>query len=680
MKNFIILIIFSFGLSLYSKGELFPFGMNYTVGETWGDSIPEDEEYNQKYKTAMDLTAAAGIKWWRAQYAFRWCDVEPSKDFWKFETEDSLVKWTGERGLNLLPSIGYTAIWARHPNGPSDNEQSKFYPPNPLYWGDYRKYIDTLVKRYKNNIKYWQFSNEPYGSDYFLGKPNQYVEMYESTWVALKNADPTAKIVGLCLTSDDGPFYWKYYNPDSGKITIFEYPSWDTAVRRLIDSIDLDGIDVVSHHIYNSTDNFMKYARELREILKEYTGGENKPIWITETGFQNSDPFRAERGRNENCHSTKYVTYSSDSGEVFQDSVWAEWTYLRPCTTMVDTFLNIGDTVILINRTDWCKDTIIYNGGTLVYKNEDTALAVDDTLTIFDLWAKEYGNTSQTQSSNYAELLDSIFSNTDFLNNLKVFFFCASNIINKHYYPPQIHFGNGQKDTIPAYYRQRLPDVYSVIDTNNKPYPAYSTIKDNILPYYRNLQNITVGIDTTRTFQARDNITAAGSGNFTIEGNGSNGGKVAMEAGEKINLKPGFKVEKGGYFYGSTNPLYGGGMGMSSMKGMAIPNVIKTSEESASGKDSIPTVFSCSRNSPNPFNIKTTIRYGLPKSSKVSLCIYNLVGQKVKTLVDAQQSAGYKSVSWDGKNSIGQEVSQGIYFYVFKAGDFTKNYKMIVVK
>jgi hypothetical protein len=97
-------------------------------------------------------------------------------------------------------------------------------------------------------------------------------------------------------------------------------------------------------------------------------------------------------------------------------------------------------------------------------------------------------------------------------------------------------------------------------------------------------------------------------------------------------------------------------------------------------KKNAPKVFSCAQNYPNPFNINTTIRYGLPKSSKVCLEVYNLAGQKIQTLVDAEQSAGYKTASWDGRTSSGKEVPQGIYFYVFKAGDFAKNYKMIVIR
>jgi hypothetical protein len=217
-------------------------------------------------------------------------------------------------------------------------------------------------------------------------------------------------------------------------------------------------------------------------------------------------------------------------------------------------------------------------------------------------------------------------------------------------------------------------------------------------PTHLVLKNITVGIDKSIGYQASDTITAAGeSSYFTIEGNDWIGGNVRMSAGDIIYLKPGFHAQKGCYFHTSIDkllkPLRGGGtprtlasLSKASRALTIIPqsekDSSKTSAETASEKtkELIPTVFSCTQNLPNPFNINTTIKYGLPKSSDVSLCVYNLTGQKVQTLVDAQQSAGYKSVAWDGKNSAGQEVPRGIYFYVFKAGDFTKHSKMIVVR
>jgi len=68
-------------------------------------------------------------------------------------------------------------------------------------------------------------------------------------------------------------------------------------------------------------------------------------------------------------------------------------------------------------------------------------------------------------------------------------------------------------------------------------------------------------------------------------------------------------------------------------------------------------------NYPNPFNPQTTIRYVLPSVEKVSLCIYNIKGQKVKTLIQETLPAGKHSVIWDGRDSNGKRVASGVYFY-----------------
>lgn len=88
-----------------------------------------------------------------------------------------------------------------------------------------------------------------------------------------------------------------------------------------------------------------------------------------------------------------------------------------------------------------------------------------------------------------------------------------------------------------------------------------------------------------------------------------------------------------------------------------------------------PTDFALSQNHPNPFNAITTIKYVLLRACDVKLAIYNIVGQKVATLVDGNQKAGYKTVRWDASS-----FSSGIYFYRLKAGNFVQTRKMILLK
>jgi len=93
-----------------------------------------------------------------------------------------------------------------------------------------------------------------------------------------------------------------------------------------------------------------------------------------------------------------------------------------------------------------------------------------------------------------------------------------------------------------------------------------------------------------------------------------------------------------------------------------------------------PTSYSLSQNFPNPFNPTTTIQYQLPKSSHVTLKIYNVLGQEVRTLIDEVQNQGKKIVVWNGKNNNGQHVSSGVYIYRIHSGEFSKTKKMILLE
>jgi len=93
-----------------------------------------------------------------------------------------------------------------------------------------------------------------------------------------------------------------------------------------------------------------------------------------------------------------------------------------------------------------------------------------------------------------------------------------------------------------------------------------------------------------------------------------------------------------------------------------------------------PRVFALFQNQPNPFNPETQIRYSLPRPDQVRLTIYNLLGQKVKTLFDGYQNAGIHSLIWDGKNNDGVPLSSGIYFYQLIAGNYEQTRKMVLMK
>jgi len=94
----------------------------------------------------------------------------------------------------------------------------------------------------------------------------------------------------------------------------------------------------------------------------------------------------------------------------------------------------------------------------------------------------------------------------------------------------------------------------------------------------------------------------------------------------------------------------------------------------------LPTQFGLGQNFPNPFNPTTTIKFEIPTRSHVSLNIYNVLGQKVKTLVNEDMAAKSYEKTWDGSSDAGSKVASGIYFYKIEAGSFTQTKKMILMK
>ena len=88
-----------------------------------------------------------------------------------------------------------------------------------------------------------------------------------------------------------------------------------------------------------------------------------------------------------------------------------------------------------------------------------------------------------------------------------------------------------------------------------------------------------------------------------------------------------------------------------------------------------PATFSLDQNYPNPFNPTTMIKYSIPADQQVSLNIYNLLGQKVMTLVNEVQKTGQHEVNFNASN-----LASGVYFYKLEAGSLSSIKKMILMK
>ena len=93
----------------------------------------------------------------------------------------------------------------------------------------------------------------------------------------------------------------------------------------------------------------------------------------------------------------------------------------------------------------------------------------------------------------------------------------------------------------------------------------------------------------------------------------------------------------------------------------------------------LPTDFALGQNYPNPFNPSTIIPYQLPTSGHVRLEVFNMLGQRLATLVDAERSAGAHTAQWDGTDAAGRAVGAGVYIYRLSSGGITESRRMVLV-
>ena len=96
--------------------------------------------------------------------------------------------------------------------------------------------------------------------------------------------------------------------------------------------------------------------------------------------------------------------------------------------------------------------------------------------------------------------------------------------------------------------------------------------------------------------------------------------------------------------------------------------------------DPLPNRLRLEQNHPNPFNAYTTIEYHIPVRTHVTLDIFNVLGQHIQTIADAEHSAGTHIRSWDGRSASGETVSSGIYLFRLRTGDMVVTRKMMLVK
>ena len=191
---------------------------------------------------------------------------------------------------------------------------------------------------------------------------------------------------------------------------------------------------------------------------------------------------------------------------------------------------------------------------------------------------------------------------------------------------------------------------------------------ESVLVQYNDVTITSLSADGTSNFG--EIYVSDGSGNTRVEledGNHSyqNGTLDSLASPIMVQLNATFDALKGVMYYSYSNYKL-------------IPrkndDFVNYSTDVAY-ESNVPTEYTISQNYPNPFNPTTTIVYALPKEEMVTLGIYNILGQVVKTLVNQNQAAGTYTISFNAK-----DLSSGIYFYNIQAGNFNQVKKMMLIK
>jgi flagellar hook assembly protein FlgD len=214
-------------------------------------------------------------------------------------------------------------------------------------------------------------------------------------------------------------------------------------------------------------------------------------------------------------------------------------------------------------------------------------------------------------------------------------------------------------------------------------------------PLHLNQGHVFMYRDTCVTFSSFTK-TEASDGSVTISVTGATAGAtyiVALQISVKSMVGSTFTGAAPNVSYGYSTNINGGapfGIDALLMKagcngGSNVGQTLKSGNDEESSVSAIPTEFALHENYPNPFNPTTLIKYDLPEASTVTLSVFNILGEKVATLVNGVVAAGYQSVEWNAGNSSGVSVPSGIYLYRLQVTslngrEFHEVRKMVLMK
>ncbi|MCS7276029.1 MAG: endo-1,4-beta-xylanase [Dehalococcoidia bacterium] len=220
---------------------------------------------------AMELAARAGIVWIRMGFPWSWVEGTPGRFNWA--THDVLVAKARSLGLEVMGSLGYTAVWASSapPEVTRAVDRERYPPRDYEAWG---RYVYQTVSRYRGQVRYWEVWNEPdLGGEgpfgFWRASEAEFARLLAVAYQNVKRADPQARVVigGLSLGGSPGVLNEDFFP------RILRDPTYPAARY----------FDIAAFHQYGSRDTARQRFLYVRGEL-EKVGAGDKPIWVTEVG------------------------------------------------------------------------------------------------------------------------------------------------------------------------------------------------------------------------------------------------------------------------------------------------------------------------------------------------------------------------------------------------------------
>jgi len=238
-----------------------------TVDGPWG--MGTSAEWQGDFAKTLPLLREAGVTWYRCFP--EWQSVQKKKGEWDWDFSDRLVAGCKENNIHLLGAFGFAARWATTDGG---TRRVPLKDPN-----DWSVFTREAMKRYKDDIQYWEIWNEFNGSFSEGGTPEIYADLVTRAYDEAQKIDPKLKI-GMTVANFDVGFLDR---------------SIKAGAKGKFDFICVHPYENLGSLEHGGDMGFLSLAGSLRKMLKDNGEDPNMPLWITEIGVQSTVKPNAER-------------------------------------------------------------------------------------------------------------------------------------------------------------------------------------------------------------------------------------------------------------------------------------------------------------------------------------------------------------------------------------------------